>query len=420
MFFLSSGWGSRDRIVSKVEDVDHMLLGVRIENYGLFEDDCIGALLDDIRETPSQSSLAFEAGIEPAHPLNGMEALIGRNHTGKTMFFSFLSFVQSSVIKGPVVAATESGRSGFANLMLDPEKPVAATLCFMFPHPKTGEKTYCEYKLVLNSNVHGKPHFEKEILRLWTPSMEAPVEILSFEGGCGFIRHDGQQLEAEMNDSQTSALHAFGAVKQYYFVNRTYREIMGWFFVGFQKDHITQIPDDVTPGGHKHLNSEGSNARNVLLYMKKECPGRYKELIAKCIEVIPDLRNKDEIDVISFFKKPDILGMFLLLLSDPNPKPLLLMESPDEGLYHDMVDVLAQEMRSFSLSNPNSQIIFTTHNPYILENLSPGEIWVFSRALSAGADKIDIKCAGSMPIVNEMYHQGVGMGAIWYAGHFDD
>jgi len=397
-----------------------MLLGVRIENYGLFEDDCIGALMDDIRKAPEQSSLAFEAGVELAHPLNGMEALIGRNHTGKTMFFSFLSFVQSCVIKGPVVASTESGRNGFVNLALDPEKPVNATLCFKFPDPKTKEPVYCEYKLVIDSNVHGKPHFQSEVLRFWTAGMEEPSEILSFTSGSGNISHDGQKLDAEMNDSQTSALHAFGAVKQYYYVNRTYREIMGWFFVGFKKDHITQIPDDVTPGGHKHLNSEGSNARNVLLYMKKECPGRYKELIAKCIEVIPGLSGKEETDVITFFKKPDILGMFLLLLSDPNPKPLLLIESPDEGLYHDMVDVLAREMRDYSISHPNSQICMTTHNPYILENLSPDEIWVFSRAKEAGKDRIDIKCAGSMPIVKEMYKQGVGMGAIWYAGHFDD
>ena len=65
-----------------------MLLGIRIQNYGLFKDDCIGALLDDIRKAPGQSSLAMEAGLDVAHPLNGIEAMIGRNHSGKTMFFS--------------------------------------------------------------------------------------------------------------------------------------------------------------------------------------------------------------------------------------------------------------------------------------------------------------------------------------------
>ncbi len=394
-----------------------MLLGIRIENFGLFEDDCVGALLDDIRKDPEQSSLAIEAGVDVAHPLNGLEALIGRNHTGKTMFFSFLSFVQGCVMRGPAMASTEEGRSGFVNLLLDPDKPVAATLCFQFLHPQSKEKVYCEYMLVIRANEHGKPHFEKEELRFFMTSMDEVTTILFFENGKGYIQSQGQKMEGEMNDSQTAALHAYGALKQFYFINRTYREIMGWFFVRFQKDQVKQIPDDVTPGGHKHLHFEGSNARNVLLYMKKEYPGEYKQLVAKILDVIPGLHEKDEIGVLNFFKKPDILALFLLLLADPNPRPLLLIEAPDEGLYHDMVDALAREMREYSFSHPHCQIFFTTHNPYILENLSPSEIWVFCRGEK---DRIDIKCAGSMPIVEELYQQGVGMGAIWYAGHFDD
>ena len=120
------------------------------------------------------------------------------------------------------------------------------------------------------------------------------------------------------------------------------------------------------------------------------------------------------------FQKPDMLALFLLLLSDPDPKPLILMESPDEGLYHDMLDILASEMRNYSMRYPGCQIFFTTHNPYILENLSPSEIWVFSRGEKTWDDQIEIRCAGSIPIVQELYDQGVGMGAIWYAGHFDN
>ncbi|MBP5493376.1 MAG: AAA family ATPase [Clostridiales bacterium] len=397
-----------------------MLLGIRIQNFGLFEDDCIGALMDEIRKAPSQSSLASEAGLDLCHPLNGMEALVGRNHSGKTMFFSFLSFVQGSVISGPAAAATASGRSGFANLLLQQEKPVIATLCFKFYHPETKEITYCEYKLVIAANQHGKPHFEEEILRLWRPGMEEPKEILSFKQGKGFILFKGEKTEGEMNDPQTSALHAYGAMKQFYFTNCTYREIGTWFFVHFSKENLHSMPEDVAPGGHKHLNSEGTNARNVLLYLKQEHPGEYKQLIARLLETIPGLHDKTEEDVLKFFKKPDMLSLFMLLLLDPNPRPLLLVEAPDEGLYHDMVDTLASEMRNFTVLNPHCQIMFTTHNPYIIENLSPDEIWVFCRGKESNGDKIDIKCAGSVPIVQELYKQGVGMGAIWYAGHFDD
>lgn len=397
-----------------------MLLGIRIQNFGLFNDDCIGALLSDIRKNPGQSSLALEAGLDVAHPLNGIEALIGRNHSGKSMFFSFLSFVQGAVIKGPAAASTESGRNGFANLLCDKDQPVIATLCFRFYDPEKKDTTYCEYRLVIGANVHGKPHFEEEVLTLWREGMDETKDILSFKQGKGFVLFKGEPMEGEMNDSQTSALHAYGAMKQFYFTNRTYREILRWFFVCFRKDQTYQIPEDVTPGGHKHLNSTGSNAKNVLYYLKQEKPGEYKMILNKLMEAIPGLRDKDENAVLKHFKKPDMLALFILLFSDPDPKPLILIESPDEGLYHDMLDVLATEMRNYSIRFPGCQIIFTTHNPYILENLSPGEIWVFSRGDTTWDDKIEIRCAGSIPIVSELYEQGVGMGAIWYAGHFDN
>lgn len=397
-----------------------MLLGIRIQNFGLFKDDCIGALLSDIRKAPEQSSLAVSAGMDVPHPLNGIEALIGRNHSGKSMFFSFLSFVQGSVIKGPAAASTEAGRNGFSNIVGDKEQPFIATLCFKFYDPQVKDTTYCEYRLVIGANMHGKPHFEEEVVTLWREGMDEPKEILSFQKGIGFVLLKGEKMDGEMNDPQTSALHAYGAMKQFYFTSCTYKEILRWFFVSFRKDQTTQIPEDMAPGGHKHLNGAGSNARNVLSYLKQEKPGQYKMIVSRLLEAIPGLRDKDEQAVLKHFNKPDMLSLFLLLLSDPDPRPLILIESPDEGLYHDMLDILANEMREYSLTHPGCQIIFTTHNPYILENLSPSEIWVFSRGEKTWEESIEIKCAGSIPIVNEMYEQGVGMGAIWYAGHFDN
>ena len=368
-----------------------MLLGIRIQNYGLFEDDCIGALLPDIRKAPEQSSLALQAGLDVPHPLNGIEALIGRNHSGKSMFFSFLSFVQGAVIKGPASASTESGRNGFANLVGKKDDPMIATLCFRFWDPDLKNYTYCEYRLVIKANVHGKPHFEEEVLTLWREGMEEPKDILSFKQGIGFVLLKGEKMDGEMNDSQTSALHAYGAMKQFYYTNKTYREILRWFFVSFKKDKTTQIPEDMAPGGHKHLNNEGSNARNVLSYLKQEKPGDYKMIVSRLLEAIPGLADKGEEAVLKHFKKPDMLALFILLFSDPDPKPLILIESPDEGLYHDVLDELATEMRNYSIRFPGCQIMFTTHNPYILENLSPDEIWVFCRGTGEDEGGIDIK-----------------------------
>ena len=53
--------------------------------------------------------------------------------------------------------------------------------------------------------------------------------------------------------------------------------------------------------------------------------------------------------------------------------------------------------------------------------MSPKEIWVFSREDEEDYESADvqIRCAGSDPVVMALTEQGVGMGAIWYGGHLD-
>ena len=119
-------------------------------------------------------------------------------------------------------------------------------------------------------------------------------------------------------------------------------------------------------------------------------------------------------------KSPDKLFLYLLLLHDRDPHSTIFIETPDKDLYHDMVDVLADEMRQFTIDHPYSQIIFSTHNPYIVETMNPKEIWVFSRDFgSEEDDSVNIRCAGADKVVEALFKQGVGMGAIWYGGHLD-
>jgi hypothetical protein len=89
-----------------------------------------------------------------------------------------------------------------------------------------------------------------------------------------------------------------------------------------------------------------------------------------------------------------------------------------------MVDILSFEMRDYTMRNPGCQILFTTHNPYVLESLRPDEVWVFERhpsgrESSTGQTTASARCIGLDPLIDAMYRQGVGMGAMWYGGHFD-
>ena len=43
----------------------------------------------------------------------------------------------------------------------------------------------------------------------------------------------------------------------------------------------------------------------------------------------------------------------------------------------------------------------------------------FERSFEKDSGDVTIKCAGDNPLVDAMFKQGVGMGAIWYGGHLD-
>jgi len=55
--------------------------------------------------------------------------------------------------------------------------------------------------------------------------------------------------------------------------------------------------------------------------------------------------------------------------------------------------------------------------------MNPDEVWVFERHAGPGelaaAPYAKARCVGQDPLVRAMYKQGVGMGALWYGGHFD-
>ena len=117
------------------------------------------------------------------------------------------------------------------------------------------------------------------------------------------------------------------------------------------------------------------------------------------------------------------LFTYLLLFEDPYPRPLICIEHPDEGLHLDMVDTLAAELRDYSMRRSDTQVLFTTHNPHMLESMSPDEVWVFERKPletgEASAENAVARCAGADPVVKAMYDEGIGMGSLWYSRHFE-
>lgn len=403
-----------------------MLLGIRIQNFRIFNDDKAGILLEDLISVEKSSELSVSAGISSDIPFSNLMALIGRNASGKSLFFDALSFVRDCTIMGCSTAATQHGREGFLKILTVPGRPMIFDFLLQVTNEKLpaggpGEK-HISYHMELTSDLHGRPFYCAEKVILCTKQKDGSYRqtiSLDLQDGTGVVQKGDELIAAGIADKKFSALHSYGSIVSFPVLTEIFKEITHWFFCNFSLEtDAVKVP--VAPGGHKHLNSEGTNAENVLDYLHFENESLYNAIMEKISDKIPG-SGKVSSRLPEFYKSsPNKLFLYLLLLEDPMPRPLICMETPDIGLYHDIVDVLASELRRYSIRHPYSQIIFTTHNPYILESMAPHEVWIFKREEENTGSLVKIECAGSKPIVAELYQQGVGMGAIWYSGHFDE
>ena len=393
-----------------------MILGIEIENFDVFDKDKAGILIDEY--------IGAEESGKKHNALRGLNALIGRNSTGKTSFMGCMAFLKDTITQGCAVASISYGRPGFANMTSDISRPSVFRVFFKIEDIKIGNPKFIQYELAIATNRFKSPVIDSEKVVLVTGEKDSrkALTILDTRQGMGTIVNleEGDSLtDIGVEDEHLTALSLYGKITGYRDFVLLYKEIYNWFFCAFSsEEQSSYYYEGGAPGGHKHLNSTGSNVGNVLEYIKMENEEEYERIVSEIKDKIPTMKLKKNLPL-ALKESPDKLFLYLLLLRDANPRSTIFIETPDKDLYHDMVDVLGDEMREYTMKNHYCQIMFSTHNPYIIETLSPKEIWIFERSFEKDNGDVTIRCAGENPLVMEMFHQGVGMGAIWYGGHLD-
>ena len=391
-----------------------MILGVEIENFDVFDKDKAGILIDDYLSEGGSSS----------DPFRGLNALIGRNNTGKTSFMGCMAFLRDTITQGCAVASISYGRPGFANMTPDISRPSVFRIFFKLEDKKLGKPKFIQYELSIVTSRFKSPIIDSEKVIIVTEidGAKKPLTILDVKQGQGTIVNleDGSSgNEIGVEDEHLTALSLYGKLTGYRDYVLLYKEIYHWFFCSFSsEEQSSYFYEGGAPGGHKHLNSTGSNVGNVLEYIKMDNEEEYERIVNEIKDKIPAMKKKKNLPQ-ALKESPDKLFLYLLLLRDSKPRSTIFIETPDKDLYHDMVDVLSDEMREYTMKNHYCQIMFSTHNPYIIETLSPKEIWIFERSFEKDDGDVNIRCAGADPLVMELFHQGIGMGAIWYGGHLD-
>ena len=255
-----------------------------------------------------------------------------------------------------------------------------------------------------------------------------------------FIRYleKGTEMEdaevVELEDKRKLGIATLGALKQHPRISSFRRFVEGWHLSYFTPDAARSLP---LAGPQRHLNVHGDNLSNVVQFMEREHPECLQRSLSKIAERIPGIdkidteRTSDGRLLLRFndkgFQDPfyaqqvsdGTLKVFayLLLLEDPSPPPFLCIEEPENGLYHKLLETLANEFRKHASGRGGgSQVFVTTHQPYFVDALDPEEVWVLDKGEDGFAS---ISRASDNPIVKNMVEEGLPLGGLWYSDYLD-
>ena len=238
----------------------------------------------------------------------------------------------------------------------------------------------------------------------------------------------------QLQDNRRLGIATLGALKQHPRV-AAFREFLeGWYLSYFTPDAARGLP---MAGPQRRLSAHGDNLGNVVQYMEREHRDGFDRILSKIAARVPGIdkitteRSPDGRLLLQFNDRGFVdpfyaqqmsdgtlkLFAYLLMLEDPNPPPLICIEEPENGLYHKLLEILAAEFRARATGEKNApQILVTTHQPYLVDALTPEEVWV----LEKGADGFaTISRASDDPTVKAMADEGLPLGSLWYSDYLD-
>lgn len=422
-----------------------IIQGFRIQNFKSLKDVQLGKLWN----------------TQSVAPLSPLTVVIGKNGVGKSSLFDAFGFVADSLRFGVEEACDRRG--GFERILSQGQ---TGGIGFEIYYKEDGNSRPITYELIIDLDSSERPYVKKERLRQRRRGLPKgrPFSFLILNEGKGLVwkgDSEGKEITQEKEDlefqnllaelvdnkesSDTEAIEltdlrklgiaTLASLKQHPRISSFRDFIEGWYLSYFSPDAAR----DINKGGpQKHLNIKGDNLSNVVQFMEREHPQKFKSILDQISKKIPGIGKistyQDKISKSLYlmfeskgFAKPfaqmqmsdGTLKVFayLLLLEDPSPPPFICIEEPENGLYHMLLETLAQEFRAHATGKKGgSQVFITTHQPYFVDALDPSEVWILER----GKDGFStIRRASENSMIRAMVEEGQPLGALWYSDYLD-
>jgi len=423
--------------------------GFRIKNYRVLQDVTLGKLWN----------------TQKAQPLTPMTVVIGKNGVGKSSLFDAFGFLADCLKLGVEEACDTRGRGGFDRIR---SQGRSEPIEFHIYYKEDGNARPITYELAIDADSTGRPYVKLERLRQRRSGQSYgwPFSFLMLNEGKGVVwkgKEHGQKIDEgeadfdllklmeeieaisqkeesreteiiELQDKRKLGIATLGALKQHPRISTFRQFIEGWYLSYFTPDSSRSLP---LSGPQKHLNIHGDNLGNVVQFMEREQPKRFKSILNRIAEKIPGvdridteespdkrllLRFNDKGFDDPFYAQQMSDGTlkvfaYLLLLEDPTPPPFICIEEPENGLYHKLLETLATEFRTHATGRKNApQLFITTHQPYFVDALAPDETWILEKAPDGFST---IRRASDDPTVKAMVDEGLPLGSLWYSDYLD-
>lgn len=400
--------------------------GISIQNYGSLKSIKMGKLFS----------------YQDGKPLGNMVTIIGPSGTGKSTIADAFGFIADCLEKGVEEACDLGNRGGFKQLVSqDSKEPIQFELYYR----ETSKSKPLTYELTIALDKSGRPYIQDERLRYRVEKRGWPKSFLNLHEGIGYavegkegwqddkgIVTGGNRVEVHLSDKRKLGIATYGAMLQYTRIVDFMNFLKSWYLCYFSPDSARQIQ---FAAPQPYIDRTGSNLNNVAQYMYREDKAAFERILKEIQTKLPGiakiepkymengqmiLRFKEEGFSTPFFSprmSDGTLKLFAyyLLLNERAPRQLVFIEEPENGLYHQYLADLASEMRKNVGIVYSKQLFVTTHSPFFVNALAPEDVWV----LEKGTDGFStIKRASDYEFVQEMSHENVLLGDIWYSKYF--
>ncbi len=361
--------------------------------------------------------------------LTPLTVLLGPNGSGKSTIFDVFNFLSECFQLGLRSAWDKMGRSKELR-----SRNSTGPIVFNIKYRERPHTPLITYHLAIEEGSKG-PVVAEEYLSWKRGSYGAPFRFLDFRHGVGNAisgeapDESDVRVETSLTSPDLLAVSTLGQFSTHPRVAALRQFISDWYVSYLSIDRTRDQPE---AGPQDRLSKSGDNLPNVLQYLTERHPGRLDYIFSVLKTRIPRLERVDASQmpdgrlllqikdgpfaepILSRFASDGTLKMlaYLTVLHDPEPPRFIGIEEPENFLHPRLLFDLAEECRAAA---ERSQLLVTTHSPFLIDAIRPHELRVMYRDVDGYSRVVR---ASDIRGITAFVQEGAALGSLWTEGYF--